>query len=52
MKTTEIFKADGKTFHAYEEVERYARENGYRITNTQCIKVKGKRIHLIDLSSR
>jgi hypothetical protein len=52
MKTIELFKADGRTFQTYEEVEKYARENGYRITNTQCIKTKGRRVHLIDLSSR
>lgn len=51
MKTKrEIFIADGRFFSTYEEVENYARENGYRITNTSAIKTpKGIR-HLIDLN--
>jgi len=50
MKNQEIFKANGITFYSYEEVEKYARENGYKITNTQCVNFGKKRVHFIDLS--
>jgi hypothetical protein len=53
MKTKEErFIADGRTFKTYEEVEKYARENHYRITNTQAVNHGTKLvIHFIDLTS-
>jgi hypothetical protein len=51
MKTKEIYKANGRTFNSFAEVEKYATENGYRITNTETIRYKGNTIYLIDLKS-
>jgi len=50
MKRAEIFKANGITFLSFVEVEKYAAENNFRITNTEVIKIKGRIIHLIDLN--
>lgn len=53
MKTKRnIYKADGKTFNSFEEVEQYAKNSGYRIVNTETIKRKGANIYLIDLRSK
>jgi len=52
MKTKELYKANGITFYTYEDVEKYAKENGYRITNTHKMKYKGSDIYLCDLTSK
>jgi len=50
MKTElEKFIADGRVFNSYEEVELYAKENGYRIKNTEAIRTKNGMRHIIDL---
>jgi len=56
MKTPkEIFKANGRTFNTYEEVESYARKNNYRITNKDTVNYVTKRLKMkvnyIDLTS-
>jgi len=45
----ETYKANGFTFKTFEEVEKYAQENGFAISRTQTIKHKGKKINLIEL---
>ena len=47
-KTTSKYIANGHTFYSYEDVEKYAEKNGYRITNTVTIK---KGFTLISLTS-
>jgi hypothetical protein len=54
MKATkEIFKVNGRSFRTYEEVEKYARENNYRISNTITSNYSTKRlmmkVHHIEL---
>lgn len=46
---SEKFIADGKIFNSYEEVEKYAKSQGYRIKNTTAIHVKSGIRHLIDI---
>jgi hypothetical protein len=48
MKKIEKYIANGKYFTSYEDVENYAKANGYRITNTETIR---KNVYLISLSS-
>lgn len=50
MKKQETFIADGRFFNSYEEVEEYARMNGYRISNTEVLKTKKGTKHLISLN--
>lgn len=45
----DVFIANGRRFSSYEDVERYARENGLRIANTEIIR---KGVHLITLNSK
>lgn len=43
----EKYIANGKVFYSYGEVEKYAQENGWRISNTE----KSKGVHLVTLSA-
>ena len=51
VKTKDVFKANGKSFKTFEDVELYAKTNGYRISNTIIQFYGTKRIHLIELKS-
>jgi hypothetical protein len=43
MKTTkEIYKVNGFTFKNYSDACEYIRENNFRVTNTESIRVKQK----------
>lgn len=45
-KSSPLYIANGKFFISYEKVEEYAKENGWRISNTE--KVKGPRNNFPD----
>jgi hypothetical protein len=46
----EKFIADGCVFNSYEEVEKYAKDNGYRITGTEAVKTKKGMRHIVSLN--
>lgn len=47
----EIYIANGNFFNSYEEVEKYAKEKGLRITNTEALHTKKGIHHLITLGA-
>jgi len=49
MKTT--YKANGKTFATLDEVQTYAEQNGWFISDTEHITHKGNRFCLCNLKS-
>ena len=51
METT-IYKANGKTFKTIEEVELYAKQNNFVITDTDSFNYKGKTIVCINLKTK
>jgi hypothetical protein len=46
----EIFKANGKTFTNYEDLVRYLREIGARVTTCETFVYKGTRVNTIGIS--
>jgi len=46
---SERYIANGLKFNSFEEVEKYANENNYRISNTETIR---KGIYLIYLNNK
>ena len=51
METT-IYKANGKTFKNMEEIEMYAEQNNFDITDTDTFIYKGKTIVCVNLKSK
>ena len=47
---TEIYKVDGRTFTAYEEVIAYCEAQGFRVTNTTSFEFKGKKTNIVNIS--
>jgi hypothetical protein len=50
MTNQELFIADGRFFNSFEEVEDYAKMNGYKISNSEVINTKKGTRHLIALN--
>lgn len=48
---TKIFKANGKTFYSIEDVQTYANENNFVITDTVTFKHKNNIITSVNLTS-
>ena len=46
----EIFKVNGKTFSDYENLVKYLREIGARVTTTETFVYKGTRINTIGIT--
>ena len=53
MKTPkpEIYITNGHFFNSYEDVEKYAKEKGLRIVNTETLHTKKGIRHLITLGA-
>ncbi len=50
MKKTEKYIADGQIFDTFEEVVGLAKKSGLRITNTETLKTKRGKRHIIALN--
>ena len=51
MKTTKLFKANGKTFYSMDEVQTYANNNNFVIVDTYEFEYKSKTIVSVNLKS-
>lgn len=51
MKKKQIFKANGITFTSLDDVLKYAKQNGYYISNAPSFDYKGTKITTCNLKS-